>query len=274
MNSDKNIPRSFAQWDSAAKVGLAAIAAVLLLFLALLIGAASKGGEKDTSSGIIPGDAANVGLPEGKLAEVEAMLAPLLRGELSAFDGADDISSGDAVSALLSHLCLTRSYATNEDGAYIVPADEVGELYSSLFGVAPPRGDIDNVAVYDAADDVYAFSGSDYHEEYEVSIISTHTLDDVVYVNVEVKAPSVPISSEQSPESVEPVESVASDDVSTEGTVTDETVTDTGSEPDSEISSEDASSEPEDISYVTLRKVIFTLKYTGNTYIITELRDV
>lgn len=284
---ENNVPSSFSRWDKTAKLGLVSICVILaavMLFFALSSPPQNGGG---TVSGLVPDDAVNVALPNDKLDEVEAMLTPLLRGNVTAFESIDSANTGEIVAALLSHICEANGIEADETGAKTVSVSEVDALYSALFSVDSPKGHIQNgkVAKYDSENSVWLFYGSEYFPEYKVNIVSTYTLGDRVYVQVEaVKPAEVPseLPSEAPSEAPSEIPSEPEEEVTSEGTESEETVSDTvTSLPDEDVSSdivsEDVSSEESvapEIEYVTVRSVVVTLTATDGQYTVTEMREV
>ena len=276
MKKTQSAPPSVFEWEPAAKIGFATIIAAVIIVI-LIIGGGIKNKNTDLPNTYIPNDAANLGLSEEKLNTIRGMLEPLLRGGFSPFDGADNIPSGEAVYSILSHLRSSNDYPIDSNGASLIPAAEVDALFVSLFGVSPPRGDVGTTALYNRESGMYEFLGGEYHSEYIIDILSTRTLDDVVYIHVLVKVPlSLPPSSAIPPSSVEESE-VSSDMSESSQDSTTETSSDiTISQTESTVTSEDesANSDIEIAEYETVRNAIFTLNFVDGAYIITELRDV
>lgn len=296
MKSDKNIPTSFSRWDATAKIGLASLAVFLLACIivpAVLLSSGDRGG---TESAVIPGNAVDVELSRDKLELITDSISPILRGNLSSFDGADTLNSREAVCALLAHICLTEPIPIAANGAFLVPASRLDELYSSLFGIDAPRDDIQGCVTYSADEDVFEYFGSEYHSEYTVNILSTRTLGNVVYIHAQSLAP-VDIPSSSSVPSESGVSSgQASSDQTANGAAASGTASDSqdpsASGTETNVSSDTGSgsgassgsgsdssgsgsvvSSPE-TEYRVVRNVVFTVTLSGNDYIITQLRDV
>lgn len=280
---ENNVPSSFAKWDKRAKIGLVSIC-VLLIGLFVIISRTLPSAEKNNvSSGYVPNDAINTVLPKDKLEELEEMLAPLLRGNVTAFDSIDSANTGEIVASLLSHLCETKGIEEDETGAKTVLAEDVDALYSALFSSPSPKGNIQNgkVAKYDSKNGVWLFYGSEYFPEYEVEITATYTLGSTVYAELSAVKPAEMPSEAPSEIPSEPEESVSSEEAESED-VSSDTVT---SLPEEEVSGEDVSSEEtsseeissEDVSseteYVTVRSVVVTITVTDGKYTVTQMRD-
>lgn len=186
-------------------------------------------------------------------------------------------------SSLLSHICETDGIEADETGARTVSVSEVDTLYSALFSSPSPKGHVQNgkVAKYDSENSVWLFYGSEYFPEYKVNIVSTYTLGDRVYVQVEAVKPAE-VPSEAPSEAPSKIPSEPEEEVTSEDTESEEAVSDTvTSLPDEDVSSdivsEDVSSEESstpEIEYVTVRSVVVTLTATDGQYTVTEMRNV
>lgn len=284
---ENNVPSSFAKWDKRAKIGLVSIC-VLLIGLFVIISRTLPSAEKgNVSSGYVPNDAINTVLPKDKLEELEEMLAPLLRGNVTAFDSIDSANTGEIVASLLSHLCETKGIEEDETGAKTVLAEDVDALYSALFSSPSPKGNIQNgkVAKYDSKNGVWLFYGSEYFPEYEVEITATYTLGSTVYAELSAVKPAE-MPSETPSEAPSETPSEFEESVSSEETESEDVSSDTvTSLPEEEVSGEDVSSEEtsseeissEDVSseteYVTVRSVVVTITVTDGKYTVTQMRD-
>lgn len=271
------------KWDSTATVGLATLMVLIAALVAAVVGL-SRPEEKEKVTSDIPSAAVNVELPGDKLAAVEELLTPLLRGDVAAFSDQQTLNVGQVMASLLFHLAQgENAYEQTEEGVLLIPAGDGDALFEALFGVVPPRESLmmNGMAGYDPESGCYRVqmvSNVDrYRTDAQVKITSTQTLDDTVYVHAEMLVsvtpePTVP------PETPVPTVTVAPTDIPVEETDEESDTTTGEPEPseDTEVSEEpevtltpepteeptpDVTPEP---TYEVIRRVVFTLLYEND----------